>query len=82
MAFNLGDPEADRLARELAAGTGENLAEAVVNALRERIQRTRRRKRARSRMADELLEIGRHFSSLPLLDNRSEDEIPGFGRGQ
>lgn len=31
--------EADRLARELAARTGETLTEAVVTALRERIER-------------------------------------------
>ena len=30
MAFSIKDPEADRLARELAARTGEGLTEAVI----------------------------------------------------
>ena len=47
MALCIKDPEADRLARELARQTGESLTQAVVVALRERLQRERRRRRGR-----------------------------------
>jgi antitoxin VapB len=39
MALSLKDPEADRLAREVAARTGETLTTAVIVALRERLAR-------------------------------------------
>jgi antitoxin VapB len=39
MALNIKHPDADRLARELAARTGESLTDAVLNALRERLRR-------------------------------------------
>jgi ribonuclease VapC len=39
MALSLKDPEADRLAREVAARTGETLTAAVIVALRERLAR-------------------------------------------
>lgn len=39
MALNIKDPEADRLARALAAQTGETITEAVIKALRERLKR-------------------------------------------
>jgi antitoxin VapB len=39
MALNIKHPEADRLARALAEATGESLTDAVLIALRERLQR-------------------------------------------
>lgn len=39
MALSINDPEADRLARELAARTGETLTQAIEVALRERLAR-------------------------------------------
>lgn len=79
MALNLKNPEADRLARKLAEQTGESITDAVIIALRERLERTRSRKRKAAGLAAELLEIGHHFNSLPVLDARNEDEILGFG---
>ncbi len=43
MPLNIKNPEADRLARELAEKTGESIAEVVTNALRERLAREERR---------------------------------------
>jgi antitoxin VapB len=40
MAIYITNPEANRLARELVARTGETLTEAVTQALRERLERT------------------------------------------
>lgn len=77
MALSIKDPEADRLARELAARTGETLTEAIVVALRERLARETGRTRA-VLLSEELAAIRRRCAGLPVLDNRSEDEILGY----
>jgi len=77
MALSLKDPEADRLAREVAERTGETLTGAIVVALRERLARLRGRPRRRPLRVD-LREIAKRCASLPTLDERSEDEILGY----
>jgi len=42
MPLSIKDPEADRLAREVAQKMGETIAQAVINSLRERLARERR----------------------------------------
>jgi len=77
MALSIQNPEAEQLARELADRTGESLTEAVVNSLRERLQRER--KRARSpRLRDEIRAIAQRCAALPVLDPRSPEEILGY----
>jgi antitoxin VapB len=76
VAFSIKNPEADRLARELAAATGETLTEAVLKALEERLRREEGR--MRRSLADELDEIAKRCSALPVLDDRSPDEIIGY----
>lgn len=74
MALSVKNEEADRLARDLAEMTGESLTEAVVVALRERLDRERTRRdlvRRVTRLATEV-------SALPVLDVRSPDEILGY----
>ena len=56
MALNIRNPEAERLAAELARQTGESKTEAVTKALRDRLARVRR-DRTKRRLADELEEI-------------------------
>jgi antitoxin VapB len=77
MALSVKHPEADRLAREVAARTGETLTTAIVVALRERLARLRGRPRRR-RLRDELREIARRCAELPTLDDRSTDDILGY----
>jgi len=77
MALSLKDPEADRLAREVAQRTGETLTGAIVVALRERLARLRGRPRRRP-LRDDLREIAKRCASLPTLDQRSDDEILGY----
>ena len=77
MALNIKHPDADRLARQLAAKTGETLTEAVLNALRERLSREEARRRAPS-LHRGLEAIRKRCSSLPVLDSRSADEILGY----
>ena len=77
MALNIRNPEAERLAAELARQTGETKTEAVTKALRDRLARVRRERNKR-RLADELEEIAEHCASLPVLDGRRAEEILGF----
>jgi antitoxin VapB len=78
MPLNIKDPDADRLARALARRTGETLTEAVINALRERLEREERKDQAVESLVDDVMEIGRHCAALPLLDERPADEILGY----
>jgi antitoxin VapB len=74
MALNIRNPEAERLATELARRTGETKTEAVTKALRERLARIRR-ERSKRRLADELEAIAEHCANLPVLDDRTPNEI-------
>ncbi len=77
MALSLKDPEADRLAREVAERTGETLTGAIVVALRERLARLKGRHKRRL-LSEELREIGERCAALPTLDDRTDDEILGY----
>jgi antitoxin VapB len=79
MALSLKDPEADRLAREIADRTGETLTGAIVVALRERLARLKARRRRRP-LRDELREIAERVAALPRLDERSDDDIVGYDK--
>lgn len=79
MALSIKDAEADRLARKLARRTGETITQAVVKALRERLSREER-KPDDDQLVEDVLEIGAHFSGLPVLDPRTDDEIIGYDR--
>ena len=77
MALSIKDPEADRLAREIADRTGETLTAAIVVALRERLARLRPKTRRRP-LRDDLRDIARRVADLPTLDDRFADEILGY----
>ena len=78
MALSLKDKETDRLARAVADLTGETLTEAIRKALAERLEREHLRRGKTIRLADRLMEIGRHCAALPDIDARSPDEIVGY----
>lgn len=78
MALSIKSDEADRLAREVAALTGESLTEAVTKALKERLERERRQRGKGSSIAERLHRLAQECSSLPDLDPRSPDEIIGY----
>ncbi|HEV8714029.1 MAG TPA: type II toxin-antitoxin system VapB family antitoxin [Candidatus Binatia bacterium] len=77
MALTIEHPEVDRLARELAATTGESLTEVVPQALRERLIREQRRER-RLHVRDALRAIRERCAKLPVLDTHSPEEILGY----
>ena len=75
--MNIRNPETERLAAELARRTGETKTEAVTKALRDRLDRVKRERSGR-RLGDELQAIVDEFAALPVLDDRSADEIIGY----
>jgi antitoxin VapB len=77
MPLNIKNTEADRLAHDLAAKTGETITEAVIKALRERLMRHEGRSSLLS-LETELMNIGRRCAALPDLDRRTADEILGY----
>ncbi len=75
MALCIDHPEADRLAHELAALTGESLTDVVLTALRERFVRVAA---PAPRLRDELRAIRRRCAALPVRDARPPAEILGY----
>jgi antitoxin VapB len=45
MSLNIKDPEAHKLAQQLARETGESMTTAVIRAIRERLEAVRRRRK-------------------------------------
>ena len=80
MALQVDGEEADRLARQLSAITGESVAVAVTTALRERLARVNRPHDPSRREA--LHAIRERASQLPLLDPRPDSEILGCDGGR
>lgn len=78
MPLSIKDPTAYRLARDLAQRTGESLTEAVIKALRERLQRQERKEKTADSLVEDIMAIGRHCAALPLLDRRTADEVMGL----
>lgn len=77
MALNIKDPEADRLARALAAATGESITVAARAAFAERLARVQARDAAPDVLA-ELESIIARARQREALDDRSADEILGY----
>lgn len=78
MALNIKDAETDRLARELAAATGETITEALRLAVQERLARVRQRG-PRDAVQHTLSDIVRRGRARAVFDDRPADEILGYG---
>lgn len=77
MALNIKDPATDRVARELAAATGESITDAVRLALTERLQRVQ----GAARRADRAAGLARYIErgrARAVLDGRTPEEIIGY----
>ncbi|MBA2310512.1 MAG: type II toxin-antitoxin system VapB family antitoxin [Pseudonocardiales bacterium] len=77
LVINIKNLEADRLARDLAQATGETITQAVTVAIRERLARVTGVRTSRT-LADELDEIALRCANLPVIDDRTDDEILGY----
>ena len=76
MAFSIKNDDADRLARQLAEATGESLTEAVLVALRERLQREEAKRHLG--VADRLRRLAAEVAAMPVTDRRRADEVLGY----
>lgn len=80
MSLNIKNEETHRRVRELAGLAGETMTQAVDRAVVERLDRLTRA-RNRTWRADKLLQIGRECAALPVLDERSPDDMLYDERG-
>jgi antitoxin VapB len=77
MALSIRNPRAEKLAREVAAESGESITEAIIHALEERLIRLKGR-RSTTEIADEIMKISLRCRALPEKDRRGADEILGY----
>lgn len=77
VALSIKDEETDRLARALAAATGESLTEAIRRALEERLARETRRAGA-YRLASRVRRIQEQIREFDVIDPRSDEELLGY----
>ncbi|MGH3586346.1 MAG: type II toxin-antitoxin system VapB family antitoxin [Pseudonocardia sp.] len=77
MALNIKDPETDRLARELAALTGQPITAALHDAIQEKLAAIRARGAAAA--GPGLADIIARGRARRMLDERGDDEILGYG---
>jgi antitoxin VapB len=80
VSLNIKNEETHRRVRELAGLAGETMTQAVDRAVVERLDRLTRA-RNRARRADKLLQIGRECAALPVLDERSPEDMLYDERG-
>ena len=74
MGMNIKSDDMHCRAKELARITGESIAEAVDRAVTQRLERLRRQ-RNRKELAAKLLKLGQRCSRLPVIDERSAEEM-------
>ena len=80
MALNIKNAETEKLARELARRRKQGITEALTDVLRREVERERKKPRRESseefhRRSEEIVES---VKRLPVLDDRSPDEILGY----
>jgi antitoxin VapB len=78
MALSIKSPEVERKVRKLAATTGESITAVISMAVDEQLKREERKLESKQFLIDDLMAIADHCASLPVLDDRSEDEIMGW----
>ena len=80
MSLNIKSAEADRLVEELSELTGESKTRAVIEALRERLEREQR-SRSRKALSAELLAIGRRCAGYGRRDTTDHRDFLYDERG-
>ena len=77
MALSIKKRETEQLARTLAKEAGESITDAIERSLQERLERLRRKRKAKF-LLESVDDILRRVDQLPILDDRSADEIVGY----
>lgn len=73
MALNIKDPETDLMVRQLAELTGEKITDAVKVAVRDRLNKERRRRDRGD--VERIQAIVRAYQSKPVVDVRAPDDV-------
>lgn len=74
MALTIKDPVTEKLARDLARRTGEDITTAIRRALEERLYQMSSHPKQRLQL-DSLVEIRRRWAAMPKADSSSADEV-------
>ena len=77
MALIIEDSETEHLAQSLAKLTGETTAMATRRAIEERLCRIGSRS-SRAVLLEDMAEIRRRWSQLPVIDDRRPEDIVGY----
>ena len=77
MAISIRNEKTEKLAREVALLTGENLTQTITLSLEERLNRLKGRKTTID-LKQEIMLISDRCKSLPDIDPRTPDEIIGY----
>ena len=80
MALSIKNREVEELARELARISGKPITEAVRDSLKRELERAKIVTQAtpNTGLAERLMAIGREVAAMPVLDDRTPDEILGY----
>jgi antitoxin VapB len=81
MALNIKNAETEKLVRELARRRGQGITEALTDVVRREVERERRKPPRGESYEDfsrRIEAIVDKFNRLPVLDDRSPDEILGY----
>ena len=79
MALSIRNPRAEKLARKIAAITGENITQVIIHSLENHIERLRGQ-RIYPDTLKEIMDISSRCSSIPDIDKRTPDEILGYNK--
>ena len=80
MALNIKNAETEKLVRELARRRGQGITEALTDVVRREVERERRKPRRESyeEFSRRIEMIVERVKRMPVLDDRSPDEILGY----
>jgi antitoxin VapB len=80
MALNIKNAETEKLARELARRRKQGITEVLTDVLRREVERERKKPQRESyeEFSRRIEEIVERVRRLPVLDDRSPDEILGY----
>ncbi len=79
MIAEINHPKVIQLAKELTNYTGETITQAIISALYDRLlQEQTKYQLAPHTLQEELLQIGKECAALPVLDDRTANEILGY----
>jgi antitoxin VapB len=77
MPLSIRNQLAEKLAREIAKVTGENITQVIIHSLEERLTLLNKHRRD-SDTFREIMEISNRCSAIPDRDTRAVDEILGY----